>query len=191
MYDVCVYLFGLGMYGARPGVSSSSAAKDGDLNSHWCMYVCMNECIYANENVRKHYYHFSLKPMRYCMGKAHKSRLNHGGATQDTWAEYRNVCMHIFMYNCYWKGMYTALNIAFQWMHLCMYAYLNGWGSIRVLYVCMYVCMYVCDTDQWCRSQLQTPRIRFLWIARSGVPAFHQLWYIHTYIHTWMIAIDI
>jgi hypothetical protein len=33
-YDVCVYLFGLGMYGARPGVSSSSAAKDGDLNSH-------------------------------------------------------------------------------------------------------------------------------------------------------------
>ena len=34
MYDVCLYLFGLGLYGARPGVSSSSAAKDGDLNSH-------------------------------------------------------------------------------------------------------------------------------------------------------------
>jgi len=56
MHDVCVYLFGLGMYGARPKVSSSSAAKDGHLNSHWCMYVCMN----MNGNVRKHYYHFSL-----------------------------------------------------------------------------------------------------------------------------------
>ena len=47
MYDVCVYLFGLGMFVARPGVSSSSAAKDGDLNSHWCMYVCMYLCMYV------------------------------------------------------------------------------------------------------------------------------------------------
>ena len=46
MYDVCVYLFGLGMYDARPGVSSSSAAKDGDLN---LMYACMYECMYLCE----------------------------------------------------------------------------------------------------------------------------------------------
>jgi hypothetical protein len=37
--------------------------------------------------VRKHYYHFFLKPIRYCMWKAHTSRLKHGGATQDTWVE--------------------------------------------------------------------------------------------------------
>jgi hypothetical protein len=41
--------------------------------------------------------------------------------------------------------MYSALDIVFEWMYLCMYAYLNGVGSIRVLYVCMYVCMYVDD----------------------------------------------
>jgi hypothetical protein len=74
------------MFGARPVVSSSSAAKDGDLNNHLYMYVCMYECIYVNGNVRKHYYLFSLKPMRYCMWKAHTPRLKHGGATQDTWA---------------------------------------------------------------------------------------------------------
>ena len=82
------------------------------------------------------------------------------------------------MYNCYWKGMYTALDIVFEWMYLCIYAYLNGVGSIRVLDACL----YVCDANQWCRSQLQIRRIRFLWIARSGIPAFHQLRYIHTYI---------
>ncbi len=70
-----------------------------------CMYVCMNECIYVNKKVCKHYYHFSIKPMRYCMWKAHTSRLKHGGATQDKWAEQRNadiaerpVCLYVCMY---------------------------------------------------------------------------------------------
>ena len=99
--------------------------------------------------------------------------------------------MFIFMYNYYRKGMYTALDILFEWMYLCMYAYLNG---CRVLYVCMYVCM-------WCRPVVSVTATILGGSASSGLRGVvYQLFtsydtyrhiYIHTYIHTWMIHVYI
>ena len=56
------------------------------------------------------------------------------------------VCMKVKIYNVYYVCEF--INVCL--MYVCMYVYLNGWGSVRVLvrlmyvmYVCM-LCMYVC-----------------------------------------------